>query len=89
VRQGRELGEQARLDLLHPVEPVELGPPLRVDQRLDRLKARGEAGRHEVLPLADEEAQLRPLPPRSKLSHELEARVGGRGDQAVHSMELA
>ena len=77
------------LDLLRPLEPLELDRPLGVDERLDRPDAGGEAGGDEILALADEQAELRALPSRRKLAHELQARVRGRSDHETQSIVLA
>ena len=89
VSQRGKLGEKALLDLLRPLEPLELDRPLGVDERLDRPDAGGEAGGDEILALADEQAELRALPSRRELAHELQARVRGRSDHETQSIVLA
>jgi hypothetical protein len=82
----RELGHQLARDGLGSGQAVAERRPIGVDERLDRLETRVEAGRHEVLAFTDEETQLVALAPRRELAHELEARVRGRRDHATHSI---
>jgi hypothetical protein len=71
VRERRELAEETRLDLFGAFEAIELNGPLRVHERVDRLQTGGEPARDEILSLADEEPELRSLPPGRELAHEL------------------
>ncbi len=47
-------------------QPVEQRRPLGVHERLHRLEPRVEAGRDEILALADEQPELLALPPRRR-----------------------
>ena len=70
VRHRRDPGEQLRLDVLAG------------DEQVDRLDPSGAGRVDEILALADEQAELVPLPPALQLADQLQARVGGGGDHA-------
>ena len=78
----RELRHQLGRYKLRPRQALDESGPLRVDERFDGLEPGVESRPDEILSLAGEEPEFLPLPPRLELAHELEARVGRRGDQA-------
>ena len=55
------------------------------DEQIDRLDARRPRRLDEVLALADEQAELLPLPAALEPPHELQPRVRRRGDHAARS----
>src|SRR5207237_828942 len=75
--------QHVRRDSLRGREPISEHGTLGVDERLHGLQTRVERRDDEVLALACEQTELVALTTGLELADELEARVGGRGDQAA------